>query len=72
MGIIDKCGVHRDATICIVIFHSCHVSSFPFSFIIRPSSDGTYYGIVMSVRSTLRPGLRPPVFRTFLIHALIY
>ena len=52
--------------------------------IIRPSSDGTYYGMVMSVCSsvrptlppsvcpTLRPGLCPPVFRTFLIHALTY
>ena len=47
---------------------------------IRPSSDGTYYGMVMSVRPsdspsvrpTLRPGLSPPVFRTFLIHALTY
>ena len=45
-------------------------------FFIRPSSDGTYYGMAMSVRPglrrpsvrpTLRPGLRPPVFRTFLI-----
>ena len=35
---------------------------------IRPSSDGTYYGMVMSVR----PGLRPPVFHTFLQHALTY
>ena len=37
---------------------------------IRPSSDGTYYGMVMSVR----PGLRPSVtvFRTFLLHALMY
>ena len=47
---------------------------------IRPSSDGTYYCMVMSVRPsnspsvrpTLRPGLRPPVFRTFLKHALTY
>ena len=43
---------------------------------IRPSSDGTYYGMVMSVRvsvrPTLRPGLRPPVFRSFLLHALPY
>ena len=43
---------------------------------IRPSSDGTYYGMVMSVRPTLRPsvrpGLRPPVFHTFLQHALTY
>ena len=57
-------------------------------FIIRPSSDGTYYGMVMSVRPGLRPtlrrtlrpsdspsvrpGLRPLVFHTFLIHALTY
>ena len=31
------------------------------SFIIRPSSDGTYYGMVMSVRPSVRPGLRPSV-----------
>ena len=59
-------------------------SVIPFLFI-RPSSDGTYYGMVMSVRvsirvsvrpsvrPTLRPsGLRPPIFRTFLLHALTY
>ena len=28
---------------------------------IRPSSDGTYYGMVMSVRPSVRPGLRPSV-----------
>ena len=51
---------------------------------IRPSSDGTYYGMVMSVRPGLhptlrpsvrlsvRPGLRPPVFHTFLLHALTH
>ena len=33
---------------------------------IRPSSDGTYYGMVMSVR------VSPAVFRHFLIHALTY
>ena len=50
----------------------------------RPSSDGTYYGMVMSVRvsfgPTLRPSIRPsgspsvraPVFRTFLLHTLTY
>ena len=56
-----------------------------FSIFIRPSSDGTYYGMVMSVRvsirvsvrpsvrPTLRPsGLRPPIFRTFLLHAFTY
>ena len=48
---------------------------------IRPSSDGTYYGMVMNVHLGLRPSvrfsvrpsvrltLRPPVFPTFLIHA---
>ena len=65
-------------------------------FFIRPSSDGAYYGMVMSVRPsdspsvrpsdspsvrpsdspsvrpTLRPGLCPPVFHTFLLHALIH
>ena len=30
-------------------------------FFIRPSSDGTYYGMVMSVRPSVRPGLRPSV-----------
>ena len=35
---------------------------------IRPSSDGTYYGMVMSVR----PGLRQPVFHIFLQHALTH
>ena len=51
------------------------------SIFIRPSSDGTYYGMVMSVRVSVRPtlrpvsvrpGLRPPIFRTFLLHALTY
>ena len=37
---------------------------------IRPSSDGTYYGMVMSVRPGLRPSIK--VFRTFLLHALTY
>ena len=51
---------------------------------IRPSSDGSYYGMLMSVRVSVRPtlrpsdspsvcpGLRPPAFRTFLLHALTY
>ena len=30
-------------------------------FIKRPSSDGTYYGMVMSVRPGLRPTLRPSI-----------
>ena len=47
----------------------CVIEVFGGVFI-RLSSDGTYYGMVMSVRPTLRPGLRPPVFHFFLIHAL--
>ena len=39
-------------------------------FIIRPSSDGTYYGMVMSVRVSVRPSVT--IFRTFLLHALTY
>ena len=43
---------------------------------IRPSSDGTYNGMVMSVRvcvrPTLRPGRRLSVFLTFILHALTY
>ena len=37
------------------------------SQILRPSSDGTYYGMMMSVRPFVRPCLRPSVtvFRTF-------
>ena len=46
----------------------CSVSQSPPWFFIRPSSDGTYDVMVMSVR----PGLRLPVFRTFLLHALTY
>ena len=39
---------------------------------IRPSSDGTYYGMVMSVRPTLHPYVRPPVFHIFLQHTLTH
>ena len=35
------------------------------SVFIRPSSDGTYYGMVMSVRPSVRPGLRPSVCHSF-------
>ena len=60
-----------------IILASCNIVLLLF---IRPSSDGTYYGIVMSVRPSdspsvrlsVRPGLRPPVFHIFLIHALTY
>ena len=36
------------------------------SIFIRPSSDGTYYGMMMSVHPSVT------VFRTFLLHALTY
>ena len=38
--------------------------------VIRPSSDGTYYGMVMSIRRGLHPSVT--VFHTFLLHALTY
>ena len=54
---------------CINILHM-YTETFVF-FFIRPSSDGTYYGMVMSVRPSVlwygdvrpsvRPGLRPSV-----------
>ena len=50
----------------VVIFAIIFEGVVPLS--IRPSSDGTYYGMVISVR----PGLRPLVFRTFLLHALTF
>ena len=34
---------------------------YSYFLFIRPSSDGTYYGMVMSVRPSVRPGLRPSV-----------
>ena len=37
---------------------------------IRPSSDGTYFGMVMSVRVSIRPSVT--VFRTFFLHTLTY
>ena len=49
---------------------------------IRPSSEGTYYGMVIAVRPGLRLGVRMgprvsirpsvPVFHTFLLHAVSY
>ena len=35
------------------------------SIFIRPSSDGTYYGMVMSVRVSVRPSVRPSVRHSF-------
>ena len=64
-------GVRRKASECMPLTTGKWI-------FIRPSSDGTYYGMVMSVRPSVRPGLRPSVrpsvtvFRTFLLHALTY
>ena len=41
-----------------------------FIFIIRPSSDGTYYGMVMSVRPGLRPSVRPSQFSALFSYML--
>ena len=57
----------------------CVIERFGGVFI-RPSSDGTFYEKVMSVRPGLRPsdslsacpGLCPTVFHIFLLHALTY
>ena len=43
--------------ICLVLFSwACRLS-----FFIRPSSDGTYYGMVMSVRPSVRVSVRPSI-----------
>ena len=46
----------KQGTTCSNSECSCALHLF-----IRPSSDGTYYGMVMSVRPSVRPGLRPSV-----------
>ena len=43
------------------------ISCFVF---IRPSSDGTYYGMVMSVRPGLRPSVRPSQFSALFSYML--
>ena len=74
----DLPDLSKDKTFFLKMRDSCFLSSvkLQYSIFIRPPSDGTYYGMVMSVRPTLRPsvrpGLRSPVFHTFLIHALTY
>ena len=48
------CNLH------IFKWHNSFVSGFSaFKIFIRPSSDGTYYSMVMSVRVSVRPTLRP-------------
>ena len=37
----------------------------PWLIFIRPSSDGTYYGMVMSVRPSVRVSVRPSVRHSF-------
>ena len=48
----------------ILWFWDRYRAPFPIAksvLFIRPSSDGTYYGMVMSVRPSVRPGLRPSI-----------
>ena len=56
------------------IFIQLQMCFWACSIFIRPSSDGTYYDMVMSVRPSGSPSVRPSVtvFRTFLLHALTY
>ena len=59
-------NIQSPSSECKMAFSSLTTfSDFPtdhtFHFFIRPSSDGTYYGMVMSVRPSVRPGLRPSV-----------
>ena len=69
---------HIELKFCIWPFFNILQSKFQchqfLSIFIRPSSDGTYYGMVMSVRPSVHPSVRPSVtvFRTFLLHALRY
>ena len=42
-----------------------HYMYLLFRFFIRPSSDGTYYGMVMSVRPSGSPSIRPSVRHSF-------
>ena len=62
----DRCVLGNLDVILIAYLyrHAAHVGVFGIllcSIFIRPSSDGTYYGMVMSVRPGLRPTLRPSV-----------
>ena len=43
------------------IFFRIALMKYIISFFIRPSSDGTYYGMVMSVRPSVRPSGSPSV-----------
>ena len=55
----------KNTVFCSFLLHALtywaeilHMTLFWWTFI-RPSSDGTYYGMVMSVRLSVRPTLRP-------------
>ena len=83
LSIVTYVRGHRNSSVKKVRVNKQPGKSLNGRFI-RPSSDGTYYGMVMSVRPGLRPSdspsvhpsvrvsVRPPVFRTFLQHALTY
>ena len=65
--VISTTVVH-DPGVCVAgtfpfrmcLIYSCSHILY-YAIFIRPSSDGTYYGMVMSVRPSVRPGLRPSV-----------
>ena len=52
-----------------MVFHNLSIAKHT-SFFIRPSSDGTYYGMVMSVRPGLRPSIRPSQFSALFSYML--
>ena len=51
----------RRHDVCVIVSPYIHKHIFNRIVFIRPSSDGTYYGMVMSVRPGLRLTLRPSV-----------
>ena len=83
-GLQGSVNVHRGALLlvpqwqCIsyFVFYIDRVIVAVFHFY-TPRRDVFWYGdvrpgLLPSVRLSVRPGLRPPVFRTFLLHALTY
>ena len=57
-----RCSVPSAYLVKTGIFLTSNCIYLPLlSVFIRPSSDGTYYGMVMSVRPALRPSIRPSV-----------
>ena len=51
MGIIDKCGMHRDATLCVDIFFSYYVSERPNYSLILPFTQIQFSWVFFSIIS---------------------